>query len=145
LGAFLLGLAIATTVGIALYLVVALIRSIQMERRKSGVKRIWANFGLSLLFCSLFLLSWDGQGIAQWQTYTDDQRQHREPVEISDFTGEFLHSTLENWQSEFLQLFSFVVMSALFIHHGSAESKDSDDRLERKIDEIHRALIKRED
>ena len=69
LGAFLLGLAIATTAGIALYLVVALIRSIQMERRKSGVKRIWANFGLSILFCSLFFLSWVGQGVAQWQTY----------------------------------------------------------------------------
>ena len=83
--------------------------------------------------------------MAQWQTYTDDERQHREPIEIGDFTSEFLHSTLENWQSEFLQLFSLVVMSALFIHHGSAESRDSDDRLERKIDEIHQALIKRAD
>jgi len=136
-----LALAITTTVGIALYLVVALIRSIQIERRQSGVKRIWANFGLSILFCGLFFMSWLGQGIVQWQAYTDNQRQHNEPVEIGDFTTEFLHSTLENWQSEFLQLFSFVVMSALFIHHGSAESRDSDDRLERKIDEIHQAVV----
>jgi hypothetical protein len=42
----------------------------------------------------------------------------------------------ENWQSEFLQLFSFVVLAAVFIHHGSAESKDSDDRMEAKIDRI---------
>jgi hypothetical protein len=27
-------------------------------------------------------------------------------------------STFENWQSEFLQLFSFVVFSAILIHHG---------------------------
>jgi predicted PurR-regulated permease PerM len=140
LNAFILALTIAVTVGIALYLVVAMLRSIQQERRRSGVRRVWANFALSIGFCILFLLSWVGQGVAQWQTYTDQQRDHNLPVEIGDFTSDFLQATLENWQSEFLQLFSFVVMSALFIHHGSAESRDSDDRMERKIDEIHQAV-----
>jgi hypothetical protein len=56
------------------------------------------------------------------------------------FITDFAHSTLENWQSEFLQLFSFVVLAAVYIHHGSAESKDSDDRVERKIDEIRQQL-----
>ena len=49
---------------------------------------------------------------------------------------QFGQSTLENWQSEFLQLFSFVVLSAMLIDRGSAESKDSDDRLEGKGDHI---------
>jgi hypothetical protein len=53
---------------------------------------------------------------------------------------EFGQSTLENWQSEFLQLFSFVVLSALLIHRGSGESKDSADRMEQKIDEIAKRL-----
>jgi hypothetical protein len=53
---------------------------------------------------------------------------------------QFGRSTFENWQSEFLQLFSFVVLSALLIHRGSAESKDSDERLEEKIDDIVRRL-----
>ena len=52
----------------------------------------------------------------------------------------FWQSTLENWQSEFLQLFSFVVLSALLIHRDSAESKDSDERLEAKVDDIARRL-----
>jgi hypothetical protein len=51
----------------------------------------------------------------------------------------FAQSTLENWQSEFLQLFSFVVLAALYIHKGSAESKDGEERLEaaalRRIEE----------
>ena len=55
-----------------------------------------------------------------------------------DFLGEFSQSTLENWQSEFLQLFAFVVLAALFVHKGSAESKDSDDRVE-AFTEAHRA------
>ena len=38
--------------------------------------------------------------------------------------------------SEFLQLAAFVVLTALLIFEGSAESKDSDDRLEAKVDVI---------
>lgn len=53
---------------------------------------------------------------------------------------EFGQSTLENWQSEFLQLFSFVVFSAVLIHRGSAESKDSDDRMEEALQRIEKKL-----
>jgi SNF2 family DNA or RNA helicase len=49
---------------------------------------------------------------------------------------EFGQATLENWPSEFLQLFAFVVLAAVFVHHGSAESRDSEDRMEQKIDRI---------
>jgi hypothetical protein len=49
-------------------------------------------------------------------------------------------STLENWQSEFLLLFSFVVLSALFIHRGSAESKDSDEQMQKSLDRIEKRL-----
>ena len=55
---------------------------------------------------------------------------------MGDFTAEFPQSTLENWQSEFLQLFSFVVMSALLIHKGRAKSKDRDDRMEEALKRI---------
>jgi Domain of unknown function (DUF6766) len=61
-------------------------------------------------------------------------------VAFGDFVIEFGQSTLENWQSEFLQLFSFVVLSALLIHRGSGESKDSADRMEQKIDGIAKRL-----
>jgi hypothetical protein len=43
-------------------------------------------------------------------------------------------------QSEFLQLFSFVVLAALFIHRGSAESKDSDEQMQKTLDRIERRL-----
>jgi hypothetical protein len=50
--------------------------------------------------------------------------------------AEFGQSTLKNWQSEFLQLFSFVVLAAMFIHKGSAESKDGDEKLEASLRRI---------
>ena len=55
-------------------------------------------------------------------------------------SAEFGQSTLENWQSEFLQLFSFVVLAALYIHKGSAESKDGDEKLEASLRRIEEHL-----
>lgn len=136
----LMGFVLGLMAAISIYLVGSMVRSIQDEKRTSGVRKTWKNFGLSLAFCILFLLSWAAQGIAQWQTFTDEQRSHGEAVEVGDFASEFSQSTLENWQSEFLQLFSFVVLSALLIHRGSAESKDSDDRMEEALKRIEDKL-----
>ena len=52
----------------------------------------------------------------------------------------FLSRSFENIISEFLQLAAFVVLTAILIFEGSTESKDSDDRLEAKIDVILRRL-----
>jgi succinate dehydrogenase hydrophobic anchor subunit len=126
--------------GISILLFALLIKSILDERRSSQVRRTWANFGLSIAFASLFLISWAAQAVAEWGVYAQEQRAHGEPTVIGDYLVQFGQSTFENWQSEFLQLFSFVVLSALLIHRGSAESKDSDDRMERKIDDIAKRL-----
>jgi hypothetical protein len=45
---------------------------------------------------------------------------------------------LENWQSEFLQLLWQVVGLAYFLYVGSPSSKENDDRMEAKIDELLR-------
>jgi hypothetical protein len=50
------------------------------------------------------------------------------------------HATLENWQSEFLQLFCMVVFTAFLIHKGSAESKDSDEKTEASLRRIEEKL-----
>ena len=140
MGAFVLGVTVGLMVAIAAYLVGSMIRSIADEKRRGRGMKTWKNFGLSIAFCILFFLSWAAQGAAQWQEYTDDQREHNEPVEVGDFAARFSKATLENWQSEFLQLFSFVVLSALLIHRGSAESKDSDDRMEESLKRIEEKL-----
>jgi hypothetical protein len=129
-----------TLVGISAVLVGALVKSVLDERRSNRLRRIWANFALGISFAVLFLISWAVQGVAQWETYRSDQLEHGEPVEVSEYIVDFGQSTLENWQSEFLQLFSFVVLSAVLIHRGSAESKDGQDRIERKVDEIRSML-----
>ena len=137
-GAIATSLVVLIVVGVTAYLVGTLARSIRNE--KSTSMKLWKNFGLSLGFCFLFFITWVGHGIAQWQRYTDNQREHKEPVEVGDFVSDFTTSTLENWQSEFLQLFSFTIMAGVLIHKGSAESKDSDDRIEAALKRIEEKL-----
>ena len=124
--------------GTLLFLIVATVRSIQSQRTRG--RSVWREFGLGLILMILFFTTWMAQGVAEWQTFTDDQRSHGETPEVGDFVAEFGQSTLENWQSEFLQLFSFVTLAALFIHKGSAESKDSDEKVEASLRRIEEHL-----
>ena len=122
------------------FLVWSTVKSIRDEQRSSGIRRIWANFGLSLVLCVLFVVSWGTQAFAQWQSFKNEQREHGQPAVVSEYLVDFSQSTLENWQSEFLQLFSFVTLAALFVHRGSAESKDSDERMEQMLKDIKAKL-----
>lgn len=133
-GALLMGVVLITIFGVVAYLIGTTMKSIQNEKHTS--MKLWKNFGLSLGFCILFFASWAAQGIAEWQEFTDLQRTHGQAPELGDFTTQFARSTLENWQSEFLQLFSFTVMAAVLIHKGSAESRDSDDRIASSLKRI---------
>ena len=137
-GAIMMTVVLLSIAAITVYLVGTMIRSIRNELQ--GRARLWKNFGLSLAFCFLFFGSWIAHGIAEWQVFTDDQAAHNEPVEIGDFIAVFAQSTMENWQSEFLQLFSFTVMAALLIHKGSAESRDSDDLIQSALKRIEDQL-----
>ena len=133
-------MAVATALALAalLFVIWSLIRSIMTER--SGKRSVWREFGLGLALTILFFATWVGHGIAQWQTFTDDQLAHGEAVTAGDFFAEFAQSTLENWQSEFLQLFAFVVLAAMYIHKGSGESKDGEDKIEASLRRIEEHL-----
>jgi hypothetical protein len=137
-GAWMMVIALAIALAALAFLIFATIRSIQVNR--SGDRGIWREFSLGLALMLLFFGTWLAHGISQWQTYTDQQREHNQPVEAGDFVAEFSQSTLENWQSEFLQLFSFVVLAALYIHKGSAESKDTEEKIEASLRRIETKL-----
>lgn len=105
--------------------------------------KLLQNYGLSIALFLLFFFSWVGQGYFQWQEFVAEQEEHNQPVKVDEFTNVFLRATLENWQSEFLQLFTFVVLTAYLIHKGSHESKDSDDEMKRILLDIQKRLPKK--
>ena len=46
------------------------------------------------------------------------------------FSGHFLQATFENWESEFLQMALFVILTMFLYQKGSSESKDPDKKEE---------------
>jgi hypothetical protein len=127
-------------VGVSGYLIGALVKSVIDQRRGSDATKIWPNFGLSITFAILFFVSWMAQAFAEWGVFREEQLAHGQPARLADYVVSFGQSTFENWQSEFLQLFSFVVLSAVLIHRGSAESKDGTDRIEQAVKRIEQRL-----
>lgn len=106
------------------------------------MKKLWKNYNLSIVLLILFLIAWTGQFIVQIFDVMQEAKDHHQEFKFNEFFVKFLSSTLENWQSEFLQLLTFVVLTSFLIHKNSHESKDSDERIEKKIDQILKELKK---
>lgn len=102
--------------------------------------KLFKNYGLSIVLFLLFLFSWIGQGFFQWEEFVNTQQEHNQPVKVEEFINEFSASTLENWQSEFLQLLTFVILTSFLIHKGSHESKDSDEEMKALLEKIDKKL-----
>jgi hypothetical protein len=95
------------------------------------MKRWLRNQSLSLFFIVFFLLTWIAQAVTGEKVYNDEmQEKGGSQVTFSEYllTGHFFESTFENWESEFLQMALFVVVSAFLFQKGSSESKDPDQK-----------------
>jgi hypothetical protein len=71
-----------------------------------------------------------------WFAYSEEQIAHNQAIELSGFFNQTMRDTMENWQSEFLQLMWQVGGLAFLLCVGSPQSKESEQRLERKLDTI---------
>lgn len=86
--------------------------------------------GLSIVFGLFFFLFLAGQAAAGMYAYNEEQQEHSQPtVGFSEYvtSSHFLEATMENWESEFLQMFAFVALTAFLFQKGSAESRKLDE------------------
>jgi hypothetical protein len=92
--------------------------------------RKWAKeHGLLLANIGLFLVFFGGMVVSGTADYSEDQVSHGESaVGILEYlgTGAFLEATFENWESEFLQMGVYVLLTAWLVQKGSAESKPAE-------------------
>jgi len=103
-----------------------------------GRPRFAKAYGFALITGALFLVAWGGQFLAQMVTVSNEASQHGQSFSWADFFPQFLASTFENWQSEFLQLVWQAVGLALLLFWGSSQSRESDARIEAKLDRLLR-------
>jgi hypothetical protein len=95
------------------------------------VKRFLRDNGLSLCFLTIFLLALVGQSLAGWFQQNEDALQHgASTMGYGEFitSSAFLVDVAENWQSEFLQFFLFILATVWLIQRGSPESKQPGDQ-----------------
>ncbi len=92
--------------------------------------KLFRNNGLTIVLLSLFAVSILGQWIAGWHVQNEELVRHGgEKLSLGAYAvdSEFLSSVFENWESEFLQMSAYVVLTAILVQKGSAESRDPDD------------------
>lgn len=91
------------------------------------MRRFIREHSLSIVTLGAFLVIWlGGQTWAGHRAYNEEQRSHGEPtVSLGEYItrAHFGEATFENWESEFLQMGIYVLLTAWLVQRGSAESK----------------------
>jgi hypothetical protein len=89
--------------------------------------RKWAKeHGLLLANVGLFVVFFGGMILSGAAAYSEEQAAHGQPaVSVLEYmaTGDFVEATFENWESEFLQMAMYVVLTVFLFQKGSSESK----------------------
>lgn len=104
--------------------------SLGVCRGRAGMKVFFKNNGLSLVVGSLFLFALAGQAVVGWrQDLEVRRRENGPPVSFSGYlqSAEFGEAVFENWESEFLQMGVYVMLTVFLFQKGSSESKDPED------------------
>jgi hypothetical protein len=107
------------------------------------IGRLWRDYSLSIVLAALFIVSWLVQTVTGWFEFVSEQREHGQVAEAfgpDGYVWKWAQATFENWQSEFLQLFTFVVLTTFLIHRKSHESKDTDDEMQSQLNRIEKQL-----
>jgi hypothetical protein len=115
-------------------------RRFQHGRLEEAPVSIWKRYGFAWVTLGFFLVTLIGHWLFGWFAYVQDQVAHQQPILVSGYAVLMMRDTLENWQSEFLQLVWQVAGLAILLHVGSPQSKEGDDRMEAKIDAILMAV-----
>ena len=93
------------------------------------MKKFIYHNGLSIAFFLLFLVAICGQvftGLKEYNREREDR--NTAPVSMTTYfsSGHFRQATFENWESEFLQMALFVMLTISLRQKGSSESKQCD-------------------
>ena len=100
-------------------------------QQRQAMKSVLRNNGLSLVLFLMFLLTWGGQSVVGWHVQNNELHEHGQAaVAYLDYlhSGGFVEVTMENWESEFFQMFVYVVFTIFLYQKGSSESKSPDEK-----------------
>lgn len=105
-------------------------------KKKKVNHSTWKKKGYLWVTLGLFLVSLILHWVFGYEAFKNEQLSHDQPVIFSEYLVEMVRDTMENWQSEFLQLMWQVAGLSILWYVGSPESKEGNDRQEEKLDYI---------
>ena len=94
------------------------------------MRRFLRDNELSVALFSLFLISLVGQALTGWRTQIEELRLHDLPaIGFLPYltSGHFISAVFENWESEFLQMAAYVLLTIFLFQKGASESKKPDE------------------
>src|SRR5829696_7890758 len=94
------------------------------------MRRILRENGLGIVLILLFVVFWIAQSVSGYRQYNNEQQDHGQPaVGYDEYlrSPHFWEATAENWESEFFQMFGYVILTAMLYQKGSSESKKLDE------------------
>jgi hypothetical protein len=94
--------------------------------KNAGMRTWLRDHGLLLANLALFGIFMVAMAVSGHRVYNSDQAEHgSSPISFARYlgTGDFVEATFENWESEFLQMGMYVVLTAFLFQRGSSESK----------------------
>jgi hypothetical protein len=97
------------------------------------MKEVFKNNGLSIVLFVLFLGSIVGQiftGLEEHNLEVIEEGGNGLSLRQYLVSGHFLQATFENWESEFLQMSLYLILTMVLYQKGSAESKDPEKKEE---------------
>src|SRR4051794_34382752 len=100
------------------------VASMKKGPRESPLKKFVRDNGLLLVFFGTFLVFWIGESFVGLRAYNEDQKQHGQPpTAYSEYikSPHFLEHSAENWESEFLEMFSYVILTTFLFQKGSPQ------------------------
>jgi hypothetical protein len=92
-------------------------------------RTVWKRNGLSIVLLLLSVTFLAGQIAAGLQVHNEELLQHgRRAMSLAQYltSGHFVSATFENWESEFLQMGMYVLLTVTLRQRGSAESRPLD-------------------
>jgi hypothetical protein len=93
-------------------------------------RRIFRENGLSIVLTVMFLGTLVPMSVAGWHSGNEERRGHgAAPVGYPEYlvSDHFWEAMMENWESEFLQMAFYVILTVFLFQKGSAESKDPEE------------------
>jgi hypothetical protein len=97
---------------------------------EAPMRRFLKDNGLTVVLMLLFLFSIVGHWLTGWRVENEELAKHGgHALTLGAYTTNphFISTVFENWESEFLQMSAYVLLTCWLFQKGSAESSDPDE------------------